>query len=154
MLKNYLRVTFRNLLKNKVYTFINVFGLALGLTAFLFIIQYVRFERSYEDFNVKKNDIYRIYINLHKDAEFVGTDCETHAPFGPTVKDKFPEVVNYVRMAKFDGQTEIEIGANKFLEENIYATDSSLASVFTIHFIEGDPHTSLVQPMHAVLTKS
>jgi putative ABC transport system permease protein len=154
MITNYLLVTLRNLLKNKLYTFINVFGLALGLTAFFFITQYVRFERSYEDFNVNKDNIYRIYINLYKDAEFVGTDCETHAPFGPAVKDKFPEVVNYVRMAKFDGQTEVEIGTDKFLEENIYATDSSLTSVFTIHFIEGDPQTSLVQPMHAVLTKS
>ncbi len=154
MLKNYFLVTLRNLLKNKVYTFINVFGLALGLTAFFFITQYVRFESSYEDFHVNKDNIYRIYINLHKGSEFVGTDCETHAPFGPTVKDKYPEVLNYVRMAKFDGETEVEIGTNKFLEENIYATDSSLASVFTIQFIEGDPHNSLIKPMHAVLTKS
>ncbi len=154
MLQNYFLVTFRNLLKNKVYTFINVFGLALGLTAFLFIIRYVSFERSYEDFHVNSENIYRVYLRLYKDSEFVGTDCETHAPFGPTVKDKMPEVVNYVRLAKMDGQALVSVGESKFLEENLYLADPSLASVLTIQFLEGDPSTSLVDPMRVVLTKS
>ncbi|KAH0533631.1 hypothetical protein FGG08_007622, partial [Glutinoglossum americanum] len=116
--------------------------------------EYVSFERSYEDFHVNSKNIYRIYLNLHKDSEFVGTDCETHAPFGPTVKDRMPEVINYLRLAKNDGQTLISVGTSKFLEENVYLADSSLASVLTVHFLEGDPHTSLIKPMHVVLTES
>lgn len=103
MLRNYINIAFRSLLKNKVFSFINIFGLAIGMAAFLFIIQYVRFERSYESYNPHADNLYRITIDFYNQGEYVVTDCETHAPMGPLIKDKLPEAQNFVRMFHYDG---------------------------------------------------
>ncbi len=154
MLRNYFKTAYRNLLKNKVFSFINIFGLAAGIAAFLFIIQYVRFERSYEGYNPHAQNIFRVTLDLYNGAEYVVTDCETYAPVGPMLKDKMPEVLDYARMFHNDGLQEIKVGTETFLDEGIYFADPSAFDIFSLKTLSGDRKNALVDPMQAVLTTS
>jgi putative ABC transport system permease protein len=152
MLTNFLRIAYRSLLKNKTSSFINIFGLAVGMAAFLFIIHYVRFEHSYENYNPNADHMYRITVDFYKGAEFVVTDCETHAPMGPMLNEKMPEVIDFVRMFHNDGLLEIKSGNHQFLEEGIYFADPSAFHLFSLNVLHGDPKSALTKPMQAVLT--
>ena len=154
MLKNYLRIAYRSLLKNRAFSFINISGLAVGMAAFLFIIHYVRFERSYENFNANADNVYRITLDFYKGSEYVVSDCETHAPMGPMLKEKMPEVKDFVRMFHNDGLQDIKVGTQKFLEESIYFADPSAFQIFSLTILHGDPKSALTDPMQAVLTAS
>jgi putative ABC transport system permease protein len=153
MLANFFRIAYRSLLKNKASSFINIFGLAVGMAAFLFIIHYVRFEHSYENFNPNSDNMYRITIDSYKGSEYVVSDCETHAPMGPMLKEKMPEVKDFVRMFHNDGLQEITIGTKRFLEEGIYFADPSAFRLFSLNAVHGDQKSALTSPMQAVLTK-
>lgn len=154
MLRNYLKIAWRNLNKHRLYTLINVMGLALATAAFLLIINYVRFEYSYEDFYKNADNIYRVTLDRYKDAEFVVTDCETHYPLGPLMKKEMPEVKDYVRMQSMEGFQEIKQGNRVFRTDRLYAADPSVFTVFNYRFIDGDPATALNGPFQAVLTAS
>jgi putative ABC transport system permease protein len=152
MIKNYLRIAYRTLSLNKVFSFINVFGLSIGMASFLFIIQYVSFERSYEDYNRNAENVFRITLDLYKGSEYVVTDCETYAPVGPLLKTTMPEVVDFVRMFHNDGLQDIEIADRKFLEEGIYYADPSAFEIFSVVMLQGDERTALSQPSQVVLS--
>jgi putative ABC transport system permease protein len=154
MLKNFLKIAYRTLLKSKAFSFINIFGLAIGIAAFLFIIQYVRYERSYENFHKNADNIYRITYDLYNGSEFVVTDCETQPGIGPLLKEKMPEVIDYVRLFQYDGLIEVKVGENKFLESKIYLADPSVYTVFSLTTLIGDSQNPLDKPMQTVLTKT
>ena len=154
MLKNYLSIAYRTILKTKVFSLINILGLAVGMAAFMFIIQYVQFERSYETFNKNADNIYRITLDLYNGNEYVVTDCETYAPVGPLLKEKMPEVIDYVRMFHNDGLQDIEADDRKFLEEGIYFADASAFNFFSIDVLHGDKLTALSAPYKAVISES
>ncbi|MDH4057271.1 MAG: ABC transporter permease [Cyclobacteriaceae bacterium] len=154
MLRNYLTIALRNLLKHKVFSFVNIFGLAVGLVAFLFIIHYVRYERSYEDFHTNADNIFRITLDLYNGAEYIVTDCETYAPVGPLLTETMPEVLDYVRMFHNDGLQDIRVGDQNFLEEGLYFADPSVFTIFSLDVLSGDAQNALTNPMQAVLTSS
>ncbi|HEY0653345.1 MAG TPA: ABC transporter permease, partial [Chryseosolibacter sp.] len=154
MVLNYLTIAFRNLFKSKVYSFLNIFGLALGVAAFLFIIHYVRFEKSYEQYNPQAENIYRITLDLYNGNEYVVTDCETYAPIGPILKDKMPEVVDYVRMMHNDGLQDIHVNDRAYLEEGMYFADPSAMQIFAINLINGDENDALGKPFQVALCES
>jgi putative ABC transport system permease protein len=153
MYQNYLKIGWRNLLRNKGYSIINIGGLALGISCFLFLLSYVRFERSYEDFHKNADNIFRVTLDLYKNGEFLMTDCETYAPFGPLVKDKMPEVVDFVRMMNNDN-TRVKIGEQKFMEERSYFADSSVFNIFSFTPLHGSLKGALSKPNQAVITAS
>jgi putative ABC transport system permease protein len=153
MFQSYFKIGWRNLHKNKGYSLINIGGLTLGITCFLFLLSYVRFERSYEDFHKNADNIYRVTLDLYKGSEFLMTDCETYAPFGPLAKEKLPEVVDFVRMMNNDN-TRVKIGEQKFLEERSYFADSSVFTIFSFNPLYGSLQGSLSKPNQAVITKS
>ncbi len=154
MILSHFRVGLRSLAKNRVFSLINIIGLAVGMAAFMLIVQYVRYERSYEDFNEKAANVWRVTLDLYNGSQYLSTDCETHALLGPTVKEKMPEVDEFVRMFKMDGQQEIHIGDRKFTDDGLYFADSTVFNVFSIKVLEGDPRKALRDPMHAVITES
>lgn len=154
MFKNHLRVAYRNLQKNKVFSYINILGLAIGMAAFLFIVQYVRFERSYEDFHVNSGNTLRLLAEFYKGSEYVMTDCETYAPLGPFLKEKMPEVVDFVRLYGIDGLINVRAGSKNFLESGLYWADPSVFDVFTHPVVQGDAKKALVAPFEVVLTES
>jgi len=153
MLRNYLKIAYRNLLKNKVFSLINVFGLAIGMAACLLIIHYVRFELSYENFHKNADNIYRVTLDLYKGSEYVVTDCETYGPLGPMLKSEMPEVVDFVRMFHNEVR-EVKVGEKKFFEERIYFADSSAFTVFSYEVLSGNPEIALSAPHQTVITAS
>ena len=153
MLKNYFKIAYRNLLKNKVFSLINILGLAIGMAACLLILQYVRFELSYEDFHENVENIYRVTIDLYKGSEFIDTDCGSYGAVGPALKDQMPEVQDFVRMYP-EGTAEIKVDEQRFYEHNLYYADASVGKIFTLQAVEGDLDAALNQPFQAIITAS
>ncbi len=151
MYKSYVKIGWRNLLKNRIYSFINIIGLALGIACFLLLVGYVRLERSYEDFHKNADHIYRVTLDLYKGTEFLMTDCETYAPIGPLAKETMPEVTDFVRLMNNDN-TRVKIGETKFLEERSYFADSSVFSIFSFALLHGSLRGALSKPNEAVVT--
>src|SRR5262245_20992632 len=94
MLKNYLIIAIRNISRNKVYSAINIVGLAIGMAACFFIFLYVRFELSYDQFHTNANRLYRVPMLIGKPS------APTHPAVGPAMKADFPEVADFARLAR------------------------------------------------------
>lgn len=153
MFSIYFLTAWRSLWKKKFYASINILGLSVATAAFLLLINYVQFERSYESYNPKADNIYRLTLDLYKGSEFVVTDCETYPPMGPTFKSTMPEVQDYVRMQDL-GETEITHLDKAFLSSKAYAADPSVFQVFDVKFIKGDSKTALTAPSQAVVSET
>src|SRR5688572_16797314 len=151
MLQRNLLHAFRSLKFSKGNTFINVCGLGIAAAAFLLLLHYISFERSYESFHSKADRIARLTIDLYNGPEIIGTDCETYPPLGPALKKEFPEVVDFVRLQDYS-PVEVKETNQVFALEKLYATDPGIFSVFDYRLIEGDARTALSAPMQAVVS--
>src|SRR3954467_11455803 len=98
MFSNYLKTAWRNLVKNKVFSFINIAGLSVGMGACLLILQYVSFELSYDRFNKKARDIYRVNNDRYQDGKLIQHGTITYSAIGKAMQNDFPEVINHVRV--------------------------------------------------------
>lgn len=153
MLKNYLKIAWRNLLKNKTFSIINISGLAIGLSCFLLIALYVLDEVSFDRFHEKADRIYRI----HSDIRMGGSDLKLAVasdPMGATLKKDYPQVEEYVRLYASGGSKLIKKG-NEFIDEpKVVHADSTLFNVFTLPVVSGDPKTALNEPNTVVISRS
>jgi len=152
MLKRNLLLAFRNLKTSRANTIINISGLSIAAAAFLLLMHFVTFEKSYEDFHTKSDRISRVTIDLYNGPELIGTDCETYPPLGPLLKKEFPEVQDFVRLQDFS-PAEIQEGKNVFAIDKFYAADPSVFSVFDFKLIKGNPATVLTEPMQGVISE-
>ncbi|MEJ8820212.1 ABC transporter permease [Lacibacter sp. H407] len=153
MFKNYLKIAWRNLLKNKTFSLINIAGLASGLACFILITLYIIDELSYDRFHEKADRIYRV----HSDIRFGGTDMSlavTSDPMGATLKKDYPQVEQFTRIYASEG-------SKLFKKENVYITedrvvfaDSTLFDVFTLPAIAGNTKTALHEPNTVVINES
>lgn len=153
MLRNYIKIAWRNLVKNKVFSFINIVGLAIGLACFMLIALYVVDELSYDKHNEKAGRIYRV----NSDIVFGGTKMAlavTADPMGATLKNDYPQVEQYVRLYTSDGAKRIKKGNVFITEQNVAHADSTLFDVFTLPAVAGDTRTALDEPNTVVLTES
>lgn len=156
MLKNYIKIAIRNLLKKKGYSLINITGLAIGLATCILIITYVLNERSYDSFHDKSDRIYRI-VQTTESADRNEEQATTPFELSPVIEEEFPgSVLTSVRF--FDMQLESHTFVNRedgisFREENFYFTDSTFFDMFSVDLIQGDPKTALRDPLSLVLTK-
>ena len=98
MIKNYLKTSFRNLMKNKIFTFINIAGLSIGMAACLLILQYVSFQLSYDQFNKNAGDLYRVYNDRYQNGKLIQHGTITYSAIGKAMQDDFPEVINHARI--------------------------------------------------------
>ena len=114
MIKNYLKTALRNLLKNKTFSTINVLGLAIGIGAFLLIINYLRFEYSFDDFNVRKDRIYRVPMTITETNGKPQTFAFTYPALAPAIKKDFPEIEEVVRFRRRWGV--VQHGEQKIIE--------------------------------------
>ncbi|MCD6598063.1 MAG: ABC transporter permease [Bacteroidales bacterium] len=151
MFKNYLTITFRNLLKHKSYTFINIIGLAIGLSSALLILLYVQDELSYDKFHKKSDQIYRVYLNgkIAGDEMVVGVSC---APLGATMVKDYPEVLNSTRIFTFGGDPVIRLEENSMVVEKYYYADSTFFDIFSVNFLRGEPANALNRANTVVIT--
>jgi putative ABC transport system permease protein len=151
MLQNYIKIAVRNLFRHKVYSFINVIGLAVGMTSFFLIFLYVRFETSYDNFHSKADRIYRIVADVQTPSETDPIGITT-APIAVNIKKDFPEVEEAVRLGR-DGFL-VRRGDVKFQETRSVYADSGLFKVFDFPLIQGDRNTALTEPMSVILTQT
>lgn len=154
MLKNYFKITFRNLGKNKAFSFINIFGLAVGLATCMLIMLYIFDESSYDKHHKDGDSIYRIVSSSNKGENWAATS----APLAWTVKNSLPEVEQSARLMTFpDIETMLmkyEKGNNRkqFFETNGYYVDSTFFQIFTYRFLYGNDATALNAPNSIVIS--
>jgi putative ABC transport system permease protein len=153
MFKNYLKIAWRNLLKNKTFSLINIIGLASGLACFILIALYVADELSYDKYNDKADRIYRI----NSDIVFGGNKLHLAVasdPMGAALKNDYPQVEEFVRFYASSGSKLIKKG-DQFINENDVAhADSTLFNVFTLPVIAGEAKTALNEPNTVVISES
>ncbi|HKK44179.1 MAG TPA: FtsX-like permease family protein [Balneolaceae bacterium] len=150
MLKNYLKIAWRNLFKHKGYTFINIIGLAVGIAVCTLIFKYVHYELSYDTFHQKANRTYRLTMDLNKSHIAV-----TPSLLLPTMT-KYPEVETGVRLYPASNYSSFAVRyKNKVFEEKRFAyADSTFFDVFSFKLLKGNPETALVRPNTVVITKA
>jgi putative ABC transport system permease protein len=154
MIRNYLRVAFRNLWRHKGFSLLNIIGLTVGMSAFFLVFLYVSFELSYDSFYSKADRIYRIVADVKTPA---GTVEHPNTPPNPTAVHmaKFlPEVQVTTRVNMGDNWVVIRDDKEVFETNDVGYTDSSFFQVFDIPFVKGDPKTALSRPNSLVLSET
>ena len=156
MLKNYFKIAYRNLLKKKVYSFINIVGLGIGMACCVLIFMFVQDELSYDKYHEKGDRIYRVIHGATQEG--VEPDLSTfwvwgNAPIGPALQLDFPEIEKVVQ---FSGRADILFTVNDQTqqEDGVFFMDSTAFDVFSWEMLEGNPKTALVAPYSVVLTES
>jgi putative ABC transport system permease protein len=152
MLKNYIKIAWRNLLRNKSFSAINIFGLAIGLAVFFLISLFVLDELQYDRHNKNANRIYRINIDLKINGSRFN-DHSTPAPMAVTLAKTYPQIEQAVRIDG-GGSILIKKGNETLLEQDAFFADPSLFDVFTLPMLAGDPKTALSQPNTMVISAS
>ena len=152
MLRNYLLVALRNLSRNRLSSLVNILGLAMGMAAFILIIQYVRFELSYDDFHEKQDVVFRVQQDRFNQGELTTQWAAGCSAVGQALYENFEEVENFTRFQKFNGV--MTYGEKKFREEEIYAADTSFFDIFSFRILKGDGHMSLQNPLTMMLSES
>src|SRR5690348_8078970 len=150
MLKNYFKIAFRNLLRNKIYSFINIMGLSLGLASAMLIILYVKDEVSYDRFHSNANNIYRVIVG-QTGADASAKKMGITGYFqGPKFTAKIPEIKSFVRLQ--GGYQDIKIGTEIKGQQLLHA-DTNFFSVFSFPLLQGDAKTALSQPYSIVISE-
>lgn len=154
MLINYFKIAFRNLVKNKAYSFINIFGLAVGLTTCLLIMLYIFDESSFDKHHKQGGQVYRIASVSGKNYE---TWAASSAPLAWGIKNDLPEVEQITRLLTFPDISTMLLkyqslsGEKQFLEPNCFYVDSTFFQVLSYDFIYGDANTALNEPNSMVM---
>ncbi|MGH7455776.1 MAG: ABC transporter permease, partial [bacterium] len=152
MLKNYLKVALRNLLRHKGYSFINVTGLAVGITCCLLILLFVQDELSYDRYHEKADRIYRLVVENEAEGR-IFQNALSSAPMVPALLRDYPEINSAVRFYPVDASVLVSYEDKHFYEERFFYADAAVFEVFTFPFIKGDPRTALTEPNTVVLTE-
>ena len=149
MLTNYIKIAFRNLLRNRVFSLINIAGLSLGLTCCMLIVLYTKDELSFDQFQENKNELYRIEVTIFDGVENrrIGN---TNAVHGPAFKEAIPEIKDVVRTQSSSFVTK---KGNELLNEDILFADKNFFSVFSMPLLSGDPATVLSDIRSIVLSE-
>ncbi len=153
MIKNYLRIAVRHLLRQPGYAGLNIFGLTLGMVSSLIIILYLSQELSFDNYQKDADLIYRISSRFEESDGTRDNWAYTQMPLGPTVMETFAEVNQYVRFIDL-GRTRLERANISYLVEDTYLVDSTVFDVFTFEFTQGDPATALNKPNSICLSQS
>ncbi|HEY1055519.1 MAG TPA: permease prefix domain 2-containing transporter, partial [Emticicia sp.] len=152
MISNYLKIAWRNLLKNKTFGFINLFGLVTGLTTCLLIFLYVNDEMSYDRYNKKADRIYRIDNEIKFSGNYF--DLAVCPPLmGQVFQAAFPEIENYTRV-RWKGTVLLKKDGQSRPVDRVAYADSTLFNIFDFKFLAGNPATALNEPNAIVLNET
>ena len=155
MLSNYLKIALRNLLKYKVYSLINILGLALGIACTILILLWVQDELSYDEFHTNADRIYRVT------REWKNPDGETSLhlariapPFAPLLANEYPNSIEHIARLLQDYNSLLKIDDQSFVEDGLFWAEPAVFNIFSIEMLNGDPATALSEPNCIVLTTS
>ena len=151
MFKSYIRIAWRNLQKNKLYTFVNITGLTVGIVSCILIGLYVFDELSFDRFHDKADRIARITMEF-TDGSTVDRAALSGTKVGPQFKRTFPAIAAYTRTILYN--PTVAVGTNSFNESNFLYADSAFFNIFSFPLLKGNPATALAAPNQVVITKS
>jgi putative ABC transport system permease protein len=152
MVKNYLKVAIRNILKHKGFSIINIVGLAIGIACSILILIFVAHELSYDKFHEKADRTYRIAVRASVGDTKIRQTYSSSATFKKLLED-LPEIEKGVKFLRL-GRTPINLDEKTFYESRFYAVDSTFFDVFTFPLIHGDPETVLSEPNSMVISEN
>ncbi len=155
MLRNYIKSSYRSLIKNKAYSIINILGLTVGITCCLLISLYVQHEMSYDTFFKDSDRIYRVALErvYPTNTRYFGSSPVNLAP---TLLENYPEVEEAGRLHRlfFQNEIEVSIGEKRFIEDEYLFAENNFFKIFSFEFIEGDASTALDGINDVVITES
>ena len=151
MIKNYFKIAWRNIWKNRIFSAINIIGLAVGMAAFIIIMLFVSYEKSFDNFHTK--NIYRL-----NEVQTIGSQGSTQKvalsmfPMGPALKQEFPEVKNFTRV-HWANKYQLTSNDKKIFLPQVFFVDSTFFKTFDFKMVRGDMQTALLKPHTAVITE-
>lgn len=152
MTRNYIKIAWRNLKRNKLFSLINILGLSLGISTCFIIMLYVQDELSYDKFHENATNIVRIVFRADINGGKIN-ESVTMAPVAQTLKNDFPEVNDATRLLDY-GNPKISYENNVFKDLRFAFADPNIFDIFTLFMIEGNPETALLEPHTVVITQS
>lgn len=151
MLKNYLNVAIRNIVRHKSYSSINIIGLAIGLAVCILIFQYVRVELNYDAFHDNGDDIYRFGGSFQEETGEWDYSALSPIPLGPALADQYPEVI---RFSRFLNRTTVVKYNGRVFNELLLFADSDVLSMFSFDMLKGNPSVALKDKHSVVLSQA
>src|SRR5690606_18096888 len=152
MISNYFKIAWRTLVRNKLFSFINILGLSLGIATSFIIMQYVQDELSYDQFHENAPNIARMVFRADINGGKINESI-VMAPVAQTMKNDFPEVRDATRLLDY-GYRKLSHGNDTFEGDRFAFADPNIFSIFTLPMAEGDPKTALLKPHTVVITQS
>ncbi|MFC1476869.1 ABC transporter permease [candidate division KSB1 bacterium] len=149
MIHNYLKIALRNVKRHTGYSFINISGLAIGMTCCVLILLLVKEELSFDRFHENADDIYRVLQDIQF-SDHTTTWAITQGPLGPALEDEIPEIINSARIKRASFRLKYE--EKYFLEEGVLA-DPAILEMYTFPLIKGPPETVLDEPNSIVISE-
>ncbi|MEO6001134.1 MAG: ABC transporter permease [Chitinophagaceae bacterium] len=161
MIRHFFHLAWRNLLKRKFYSFINIGGLAIGMSCCILITLYIQQELSYDNYHIKGDRIYRVLQTFRsvQQGETVTTPTPEDyqvwgcAPVGPALQADFPEIEKVVQFMS-PASLLLQHGEKRFQQDNLLVIDSTAFDVFSWKMLSGNPHSALTSPNSIVLTQT
>ncbi|AHM62868.1 antimicrobial peptide ABC transporter permease [Flammeovirgaceae bacterium 311] len=150
MLRNYLKIIFRNLIKHKTFSLINVIGLAVGMASFIMITLWIRHELNFEQFHSQKDQLYRVYTNIKEEGRVL-TGNTTPVPLAEVLKNDFPEIDKVCRTSWITNHL-FQVEDNKITAAGIF-TEPEFLNMFSFPLLKGDPATVLSDVHSIVVTE-
>jgi putative ABC transport system permease protein len=152
MFRNYIKIAWRSMLRNKSFSAINILGLSIGIAVCFIILLFVQDELSYDRFNEKADNIYRIIFKATTNG---GKINESHVmpPVARALQTDYPEVKEVTRLRSV-GKPHVLVNGKLITDASLVFVDSNFFSVFTIPFVQGNPRTALLQPFTMVISKA
>jgi len=154
MLRNLLLVTYRNLIKNKSYTSINVVGLSLGLAAFIVISAYVHFEKSFDQMYPGSNNIYRVESQFYRSGELTDSWATATNGYAKAMYDNLPGIASYARISWNDNERVVRYQNVKYREQRVCFADSNFVSFFGLPLLKGEASSALKNVNSVVISAS
>ncbi len=147
MLRNYFKITRRNLLKDRGYSLLNIAGLYIGFVCMVLTVLYLSHELSFDKHLQRAEDTYRL---LGVSNTTGGKGNESAAPWGPALKDQFPEIEDYTRIIGH-GASVFQVDNNRFYENGGIIADASILKLFSVDLLQGDKASALLEPNQVVI---
>lgn len=160
MIRNLLFTAFRSVRKNAFFSALNIVGLAIGMAVFLLIAQYVRFEKSFENFIPGNENIYRVTLQTYSSNALTMTSAENYPGIGPAMKSEFPEVADFARLYNMGYKNNVVVtykgakpGPIAVKQHHFLYADSSFLPMMNYKMIKGNAATALAAPLTAVISE-
>ena len=153
MIRNYLKIAYRFLLKNKAYSLINILGLSVGMSCFILLTLFVQSEYSYDEYHEEKDLVYQVYLD-DTISSIRKYSPQTMAPMGPLMNDAVPGVEAFTRFGQMGDKIMKLQNGRKHKVSAIYYTDQATLDLFTVEIIAGDSDSPLLSPDNLVISKS